>query len=369
MASDEEVKILTARCYCKAVHFTVSVPVSKLPLPTHLCHCPICRYTHGTLCIFHAPLPVGIEPEFVAPSSLDVVTGYTHKEDPAAERYFCSTCGCHIGDIDLEADPATGKKEWRVATSIFDDHSDSSFLIRSHVYTEAAAGGGLANWLHKVGEREMRTWNPEPENPDLPIPSRAAPKQEFDEQGREVLRAECHCGGVSFTVPRPDRPETTGSDFIKTFVSPLEPNKWLACVDVCDDCRLVDGAHAIAWTFIPLAQTQPRIPPDLKFGTLVPYRSSPAALRAFCGVCGATVFYTHDDRTPSEEEAVADIAVGILRAPEGPLAEKWLTWRTGRLAWHGSGSRYDRTFTEGLATGMDEWGKKTYGESPSFPIG
>ncbi len=86
MANAVEMRTLTAQCYCKSVHFTVTVPASSLPLPVHLCHCPTCRYTHGTPCIFHASLPRGIQPEFVSPSSLASATGYTHPNGALSER-------------------------------------------------------------------------------------------------------------------------------------------------------------------------------------------------------------------------------------------------------------------------------------------
>ena len=96
----EATKTLTAQCYCKAVHYTVAVPAASLPLRAHLCCCSICRYTHGTLTIFHATLPKGVAPQFVAPSSMDSLTGYRHAE-ARSERYFCSTCGCHIGMLSV----------------------------------------------------------------------------------------------------------------------------------------------------------------------------------------------------------------------------------------------------------------------------
>src|SRR5438552_3056114 len=42
-------KTLTAQCFCKSVHYEISLPTSSFPLKVHLCHCSICRHTHGTL--------------------------------------------------------------------------------------------------------------------------------------------------------------------------------------------------------------------------------------------------------------------------------------------------------------------------------
>jgi hypothetical protein len=337
---------LTARCYCQSVHFTITVASELLPLGLHLCQCPICRYTHGMLSVFHAPLPSGIEPRFIAPSSLASVTGYRHAQ-AASVRFFCSTCGCHIGDEDIEPDPATGKKSWRVATSIFDTHTEDVFRIQSHAFTRTCPNGGFFTWLPSLGDREVKQWHPDPGDKNFPIPPAPPSEQEFDAHGNERLRAECHCGGVSFTIPRPTAPDTTEDPVLRKWVSPLDPNKWIATLDLCDDCRLMDGTHVIAWTFVPLAQVEPAIKPDLRHGTLVSYASTPGVLRAFCGVCGATVFYTCEDRTPTEKQQVVDVAVGILRAPEGPLAENWLSWRTGRIGAAESGSRCHGTLIGG----------------------
>jgi hypothetical protein len=128
----------------------------------------------------------------------------------------------------------------------------------------------------------------------------------------------------------------------------------------------VSGTHVVAWTFVPLAQTSPRIPRDLKFGTLTSYKSSPGITRAFCGDCGATVFYSCDDLDRADDEHIVDLSVGILRAPEGPTAENWLTWRTVTLGWLNNGKRYDPVFVESLAEALSAWGRDKYGQSSSF---
>lgn len=358
-------KRLTAQCYCKSIHFTVTIPASSLPLPVHLCHCPTCRYTHGTLCIFHATLPRGIQPEFVGPSSLASATGYTHSHGALSERLFCSTCGCHFGDRDLEPDKETGKPEWRVATSIFESHGEDTFQIRSHVFTKSALAGGLYDWLPTVDGRPVHVWNPGPEDKTFPPPPSESdrPRQEFDAAGNERLRAECHCGGVSFTIPRPTVPEVTGNEFVSRFVSPVEKDKWTAKLDACTDCRLVDGTHVVAWTYVPRALLEPRIGPDLQIGTMKVFKSSEEVRRGFCGVCGATVFFGCEKRRPSDESEVIDVAIGLLRAPEGVLAERWFTWTTGKIGWYESGEKFDPVFIRSLAKGFDEWGKQKYGKS------
>lgn len=359
-------KTLTAQCYCKATHFTITIPSSALPLPVHLCHCSICRQTHGTLSSFHAPLPAGIEPTFIPPSSLAAsLTGYLHSPSALSTRYFCRTCGCHVGDADTEPDPQTGKPEWRVATSVFD--SQEHFRIRSHVYTRGH-GTGLHDWLPRLGGGEaVRVWNPDRDE----IPSGPPPLPESDAEGNERLRAECRCGGVSFTIPRPNAPgvEKEGGA-ARRFVSPTHADRWVGTLDLCDDCRLVAGAHVTGWMFVPGAVTEPRIgiggPQGLEVGggTLQTFRSSEGVVRGFCGVCGATVLCACEERP-----GVVDVAVGVLRAPEGVAAEGWLTWRTGRVGYYESGERYDPVFAKALKEGFEEWGLKTYGELVNFKIG
>jgi hypothetical protein len=381
-------KTLRAQCYCKAVQFTVTVPTSALPLAAHLCHCPICRQTHGSLCIFHAALPAGINPVFsesIVESAVDLgfpgasvttslpSTCSTYRHSQAlSDRFFCSTCGCHIGDCDTpEApDPDSGLREWRVATSIFAAEDQPFFQIRSHVFTQAAVGIGIHKWVTEISGHKLHSWNP---GPDMTIPfpnvdDRLHPEPEFSSSdGVERLRAECHCGGVSFTFPRPTVPEITEDDRLVKTVSHIDKTKYLATLDVCDDCRLCTGTHVIGWTFVPRIVMQPMPEPNLEgFGTLKAFRSSKDVIRGFCGTCGATVFFHYYRDTWGD---VLDVAVGILRAPEGIAAEKWLTWRAGRLSWHDDGQKFDADFTAALKEGYASWGMKEYGQSLEFEIG
>ncbi|KAK6072842.1 DUF636 domain-containing protein [Seiridium cupressi] len=340
---NSQTKTVTAQCYCKTLHFTLELKTSDLPLSTHLCHCSICRHTHGTLCVFHAQLPGGITPKFVAPSGLDKLTGYRWP-GCASTRYFCSTCGCHMGDVS----PEDGT--WVISTSLFVDN-DPVYQIKSHVYTDSAPGGGLNDFLPRIGDREMKVWNPKDGSGAL-----REIKAEYGADGGECLRAECHCGGVSFTFPRPTEADLNDPD-MKEFVSPTDKRKWVASIDACDTCRLTSGAHVISWTFIPLDRCEPKIKrDDLLIGTMKTFESSPGVLRSFCGVCGADVFYSCEERTN-----IVDVAVGILRAPEGVRAENWLVWRAGRLGWIKDGLRYNEELLKSLAEGFKDWSIKKYG--------
>ncbi|GKT51456.1 uncharacterized protein ColSpa_11637 [Colletotrichum spaethianum] len=358
-----DMKTLTAQCYCKAVHFNLTLPASSLPLKVHLCHCSICRYTHGTPCIFHAPLPSGIAPDFIAPSSLSSLTAYRHST-ASSTRYFCSTCSCHIGDVGVDDD------DWVISASMFDANKDdvpATWDIRTHVNTASAPGGGLYNWLPRIAGADMRVWNPE----DPKANETTSPGREVGIDGEEVLRAQCHCGGVSFTISRP-KAAMVDDQAYKKWLSPIDSTKWIACLDVCDDCRLQTGAHAVGWAFIPESCISPQVPEDLSIGTSKKFASSEGVLRSFCGTCGATVMGYFDcdgARRQADGNRLLNVATGILRAPEGVLAEKWLTWRTGRVAWAESGRRYDSALTEALGEGLASWGREMHGQAHDFSTG
>lgn len=348
---EEGIKRLTARCYCKDAHFHLDIPTSALPLPVHICHCSICRQTHGSFCVFHANLPDGVAPRWVAPSNLACLTPYRHQSAKSV-RYFCSTCGCHIGDQDIN------DGHWVVSTSIFDANRDDSPPVwgtKEHTKVEATRPS-LLDWLPKDPNHRPEATSEEP--PEPPTYS-------------SELRASCHCGGVSFSISRPT-PEMQRDPDYKPWLSPSDPSKWLAVMDVCDDCRLVSGVHVMPWTFVPRSCLHPAFPEDMRLGTSKTYASSEGNLRSFCGTCGATVagyFGAYETRRLPNGERMVDVACGLLREPRDMFAEEWLTWRTGRLVHRGSGVRYDEKFTEDLAEGMKAWGLEKHGDAPDYEIG
>ncbi|KAF4340556.1 DUF636 domain protein [Fusarium beomiforme] len=357
MAESKDTKTLEAKCYCGSVHYTIDVPVSKLPLLTHLCHCSLCRYGSGAPCIFHAPLPAGVKPQFVEPSSRDNMTSYAIGEKVGTWN-FCSTCGCHIA--------STGPPEnefWTVASSTFVNASEY-FDIRKHIFSKSTKDKGIAEALTHTAGREFIDWNPSDDSPKAKI---VESHVELGSGGEERLRVECECKGVSFTIPRPSQ-EVKEDKFYSQFVSHRDDRKWLATFDACDDCRLHNGTNVVGWTFIPLSICEPRIDDDLLIGTSKTFKSSNDVVRSFCGTCGATVFFSHADRKPSENHHVVDLATGIIRAPEGVMAENWLTWRA-RLAWADSGKRFDSDFTEALQEGMNKWVLKREGVIEDYTIG
>lgn len=348
-------KTLTAQCFCKGVHFTLDIPAEAVPLGVHVCHCSICRQVHGSFCVVHSVLPNGVLPRWVAPSGLDKLTRYRHAT-ALSDRFFCSTCGCHIGDRGID------DGGWVISTSIFDANRDDVPAVwaeKKHVNIVEGASS-LIEWLPDGARVSDAQADGSPSKAKGPVPAPA-----------DTLLAECHCGGVSFAISRPSPHMQTDAEY-RPWISPRDARKWMAVMDVCDDCRLQSGVHVVPWTFVPKSRLSPSFPDDLRLGTSKTYVSSEGTLRSFCGTCGATVagyFGADGTRELSSGDWILDISCGLIRHPDGLLAEDWLTWRTGRLAHLQSGLRYDRKFTEELARGMAEWGRRRYGEAMDFEVG
>lgn len=342
-------KTLKASCHCRSTQFTITLPLSSLPLKIHLCHCTICRYVHGAPCCFHSPLPPGVDLDFILPSSKESLTSYTHPSFQS-RKWFCKTCGCHVGDSSLRGDVS-----WTISTAVFDVNAGEGGVWRfnSHMCPGSTGDGGLAGVFGVVEgvELEMR-------DVDLPTAGTtvATTKATIPEKGdvnpEDKLLAQCHCGGVSFHISRP-RASFITSSASKTWLSPLDKTRWLASLDVCDDCRLTTGTNVIGWMFVPIDHISPALPSNLLVGTSKAYHSTEDVVRTFCGTCGATVFYWCKERPE-----IVDVATGLLRAPEGVMAEKWAVWRAGRLAWPENGLRYHEGFTRALMEGMKRWGRE-----------
>ncbi|RMZ37673.1 hypothetical protein AFCA_001991 [Aspergillus flavus] len=353
MTANRENKTLTAACHCRSVNFTVTVPGDALPLNIHLCHCSVCRYTHGALCSFHAPLPKDIHPEFISPSSLDNLIPYTYSGSKAI-RFFCRKCGCHVGDR------GHSDGRWVVSSAIFDHSGDENvWQISSHIYANDDDKGGLFDLVRRIKGRGIAISYPVRQEDETAIQDNLKTRQSEDQS----LRAQCHCGGVSFNVSRPS-PDFVHDPSNRKWVLEGKEDKWLGSLDVCDDCRLVSGANIAAWMFVPVSHISPSPPEDLLIGSSKRYSSSDGVVRTFCGTCGAVVFYSCSDRPE-----IVDVAVGILRDPRSLLAESWVVWRTGCIAYLEDGLRYDKGFTKSLDEGLQRWGKDKYGELEYFRIG
>lgn len=246
-----------------------------------------------------------------------------------------------------------GRDTWTLSTALFPaDERRAAFRLAKHIYTESAPGGlhELIPGFVAAGDDQaaaaFEVYNP---TGDKAKPAAIEP-EEPGPGGEERLRAECHCGGVSFTIPRPTE-EVFRDEFIReNYLLPAEEARWAAILDACNDCRLISGVHVQSWAFVPLMVLEPKVGRDLKLGTMKSFPSSPGVVHTFCGVCGAAVFYWSEVRFTNDYNDVVDIAVGLLRAPEGVMAENWLKWGK-RISWLDVGSEYDDEFCKSLDAG------------------
>ncbi|HUG23372.1 GFA family protein [Piscinibacter sp.] len=92
----------------------------------------------------------------------------------------------------------------------------------------------------------------------------------------------------------------------------------------CRSCRRASGAPSVAWFVVRNTQF------TVVSGQVSSFRSSPPALRSFCGQCGTPLTYQHDDNP-----GTVDITTATLDDPElvPPTHEIWLSHR---ISWAAS---------------------------------
>lgn len=344
-----ETTAVEAKCYCGGFHVIFDVPNTALPLEAYLCHCSICRWGTGAPCTFHCGMPETVRPRFISPSKEESLSYYP-VEGKGYGFKFCSTCGCHVAAIGVD------DGSWTPSSSIFSRADPKIVQVKMQVFGKSTGDGGLSVMLDEINGKKLPSWNPSEDEPNSKV---AVSKPEVGASGQELLRAQCHCAGVSFGIRRPSAEQLRTKRLKDNFISPVDERKWRGVYDPCDDCRLVSGGNFIGWTFVPFEATEPRVPENLELGTIKTFKSSTDVLRAFCGVCGATVFYYNQG--DENGERVIDVATGILRAPEGSMAEGWLTWRS-RLSHADDGLKYNEGLTKSLMDGLDRWSMMKYGQ-------
>ncbi|KXS18551.1 hypothetical protein M427DRAFT_53511 [Gonapodya prolifera JEL478] len=358
-------------CLCKSVRFETSASPTALPITTHVCHCSICRRTHGTLFTVNAQLP-SPEPVWIPPSSLDKCVKYRSSRN--LDRMFCGTCGTHVLDYGLDdggyfvstaiVESVDGLEDVRDASTTelsSTKGAESVFDVRVHVFSKHVKDGGTTAWWRP----SMKCWDPsdEQDSASTDLATTGAPNQSAH------ITAHCHCGGVRFFVRRPDpvKDLPPGTTLVaKSLLPHHDRTKWFACNCYCDSCRLAAGVFVAQWFYVPLdaitltdqPPTAPMNPAQLSaLGTSKSYKSSNHVTRTFCGVCGATVFH-FDDRLAAD----ASIAVGLLDAPGGVRADEFLKWRTvedPKEEQTADGLKYHGKWVGEYIRGLAEWGKKT----------
>lgn len=115
-----------------------------------------------------------------------------------------------------------------------------------------------------------------------------------------MLSGRCHCGAVSYEMPR-------------------EVAHHALCH--CTDCRRASGAPAVAWALAPSDQV--RITGETR-----EYASSEHGRRHFCPGCGAGLFYTNAEIFPG----MTDVQSATLDDPDA-LALQAQIQTAERIGW------------------------------------
>lgn len=93
------------------------------------------------------------------------------------------------------------------------------------------------------------------------------------------------------------------------------------CYCHCASCRRATGAPFVAWATLDLRL--------FSFGDTKParYKSSPKVSRTFCGSCGTSLTYQHEDRADE-----VDVTIPTLDDPE-QLEPECHIWVSDKLPW------------------------------------
>lgn len=105
----------------------------------------------------------------------------------------------------------------------------------------------------------------------------------------------------------------------------------------CESCRRAIGSAGVAWGIFTREEF------TVMRGSLTRYRSSPQAVRTFCGICGTSISYDPDD-APAQVE----LATATFDEPERfpPSREVWLEYKLSWELVNQSLMSYDRGSSE-----------------------
>lgn len=264
---------------------------------------------------------------------------------------------------------------WDVATGVLKEPTDGLVTFAGHIWASSPADGGFVSWLPSLNGKPLRIWSKDSDvseelSADALMSANAGSKTPSD----SVL-AECDCGGVSFSISRPNEKSTQANPDLINPNSPRATDNahreawWLrangtrykASNCFCRSCRLATGFDVVQWAFIPAANLSlpDGQPFKLMFGTMQSYHSSHCVTRTWCGICGATVFFS-DDKRP---ERIIDIAVGLLKASSGARAEELVEWEISKVSYEEDALNKD--LVESLKGGLRTWGEHSESESHS----
>ncbi|OAP59670.1 hypothetical protein AYL99_06968 [Fonsecaea erecta] len=325
---------ISATCLCGAISYALP-PDQRLPLDSVLCHCTDCRYVTGALYLS--------SPELSEAPPRDILEHAVHYDSSGTRRrWFCGHCGSHMFVQEIGGE---GKRWWVMGGVLEQSRGLNSPGSRAtnttrathHIFVTDTGDGALGARMIRLGAREVACWDKRASTSrqvsEGELREMALHAELASEMKSKFLEAQCHCGGVNVRITRPNFESLK----LQQRYIPEQKDTYVAGICTCRSCRLALGVSFQPWAYIPpgnifLANTETTV----KFGaegdregsngviTLRHIWSSKDTCRSFCGRCGATVFYWHNDRPE-----VVDVSVGLLRSQDGAMARSWLSWRKG----------------------------------------
>lgn len=224
-------------------------------------------------------------------------------------HYFCPLCGTHMVAKVYPRAQSGLRATWYVMCGVLENRKGIYFP--QHEFVADTKDGGLANLLESFGGRTIKRFSGHPhDGGNLPLRWRS-PGTVQTEPMPDNLHARCKCGGIQLWIHRPS-----------------DGSKYKASICACGACRLATGME---WCVGPTAEIpiskvsldrcgQQNVPELSGFGTLSVFQAAATVKRGFCGTCGATVLLHRGGMS------VFHLAVGLMDAPEGARAERWLDW-------------------------------------------
>ncbi|KAK4111502.1 hypothetical protein N656DRAFT_829823 [Canariomyces notabilis] len=389
----ENTNSITARCLCKAHTFTASVAASSLPLPAECCHCDSCRHVTGSLYLSSVEWPNPDE---------DLSGLHCYPFSSNIHQYSCPTCSSQLFSK-LKGGNNGASDKLEVFTGVL-ENAPNLVKYTKHIFVGDTLDAGATIWFSKdvsSGEPIPR-WSgreglSEQLPPDWPAPSSSGAKTP-EEPHPEFTPLRCHCGGVNLLlrsavdIPQvPARDTDSPNPKLPWYIDP-ETHRYRANTDCCDSCRLTFGTDLVHWTFAGLGHisfvspfpspSSNSFPPgsfpatitelktavlanpnsaaqekdthrDLGIGTLALFQSSPDVERYFCRRCAASVFFAVHD---TDRMDMVDIAVGLLRHPDGARAEGLLSWKYGSVGWiEDVKGGWREALVKGAVEGSEAW--------------
>ncbi|KAH0291051.1 hypothetical protein KCU71_g15346, partial [Aureobasidium melanogenum] len=344
---------IQARCLCGNYQLSIAVPEDELPLTASMCHCDSCRHGSGTLYIGGAFVP-----EICVPTVQESLSRLKASQwSNHRTTYLCPTCGATIIE-NLDG-------QFCIHTGALDQLEDT-VRFKRQIFVKDTQDGGFSHWLRDLPLETHATMNDE-----MPTDWPQLSEQQLDRTS-DRLHAHCLCNGINFWISHP-LASSADPNNPKSDVQQHNPdrgeyeteNPWWLCenrtkffaeVCQCNSCRLSSGCDFVPWTYVPTTDislaADGSVPFSRNFGTLKKYRSSDEASRYFCAQCGATIFYIRGER-----HGIANVAVGLLNADEGSLAQSWLWWRTDALDFKEDGISRAATLANHVEGALQKWGQ------------